>query len=708
MKNIYILLFVCLTHLSEARQATTVFSQDVATIYQSKSGLPEGNISYIFLEKNTPVASTSQGNYEWNGKLWVKTKKKNKKQGTKLTGIPAAAGNVLSTTIHNGITYAGCEKALLQQDASGKWINVLPADDRYSWSPTAVAALTVDSENKLWFGAREGVGYLDAPGWRLFTGKEGLPYNQFKCASAGPNGEVWFGTTHGAIRVEDDYFYYRSNRRWLPHNHVNAITVSDNGSAWIATKDGISQIGARQLTYEEKAAHFIRQVEERHNRMGFVCQSHLTDQFDIATSQLAISDNDGLYTAMYGAAHAFRYALTGSEEARNLANRSFKACKWLVDITHEKGFPARVIIPIDWHEPVNEQYSREYNKRHQLKDPFWKDIFPRFPKSKDGNYRWKCDTSSDELAGHYFYYAIYYDLVARTAEEKAAVKQVVADITDHLIRHDFKLIDHDGKPTRWANFSPDFFNSVWGWEQRGLNSMMMLSFLNVASHVTGDTKYDDVAQMLREKHQYHINAMHAKEFFPPENAVPWDNNLSLMSLYGLMNYEKDPELLIMYRNALENAWLHISKQKNAFWDGLYGAIAGNFSQKIKDGFFKTDELFTDNPLFADAALERYAQSSLDNQYMTETLQRIPLDLIGYAMDNTHRLDVVTDPTPGQKEGMGWRVDEYALPIDERGHVRLDRDAFVLHDSEGNGFAEHEGTFYLLPYYLALYHKLIKP
>jgi hypothetical protein len=238
--------------------------------------------------------------------------------------------------------------------------------------------------------------------------------------------------------------------------------------------------------------------------------------------------------------------------------------------------------------------------------------------------------------------------------------------------------------------------------------MMMLSFLNVASHVTGDTKYDDVAQMLREKHQYHINAMHAKEFFPPENAVPWDNNLSLMSLYGLMNYEKDPELLIMYRNALENAWLHISKQKNAFWDGLYGAIAGNFSQKIKDGFFKTDELFTDNPLFADAALERYAQSSLDNQYMTETLQRIPLDLIGYAMDNTHRLDVVTDPTPGQKEGMGWRVDEYALPIDERGHVRLDRDAFVLHDSEGNGFAEHEGTFYLLPYYLALYHKLIKP
>lgn len=236
--------------------------------------------------------------------------------------------------------------------------------------------------------------------------------------------------------------------------------------------------------------------------------------------------------------------------------------------------------------------------------------------------------------------------------------------------------------------------------------MMMLSFLNVASHVTGDPKYDEVAQMLRDKHQYHINAMHAKEFFPPENAVPWDNNLCLMSMYGLMNYEKDPELLIMYRNALENAWLHISKQKNAFWDGLYGAVANAFAEKVERGYFDEKTLFPENPLFAKAALEKFSQSSLDTRHMTETLQRIPLDLIGYKMDNTHRLDVVQDPTPGQKTGMGWRINSYALPIDERGHVRLDRDAFAMVYSEGNGFSEHEGTFYLLPYYLAAYHKLI--
>ena len=115
-------------------------------------------------------------------------------------------------------------------------------------------------------------------------------------------------------------------------------------------------------------------------------------------------------------------------------------------------------------------------------------------------------------------------MVADTEEEKKLVREVVRDITDHLIRHGFLLRDHDGKPTRWANFSPEFHNSIWGWDQRGLNSMMLLSFLNVAHHVTGDKKYLETAEMLRNKYAYHINAMQSKMFFPPDDVVPWDNN----------------------------------------------------------------------------------------------------------------------------------------------------------------------------------------
>ncbi len=685
-----------------------VFVQDVATIHDSKKGLPEGSVERIQLVDGVPVAQMQGSYFEFNGEKWSSSTSNVNETSFPKAKLPEGSGNVLSSVNHLGKNWLGTERGLYLNTAGDHWEKVYPSDSSYSWSPTEVGALVVDSKGSLWFGAKEGVGRLDGGQWKLFTGKEGLPYNHFTAASAGPNGEVWFGTAKGAIRVEGDYFYYRFSRRWLPSDQVNDIAVDQSGTAWIATSNGISQIASVSMTYEEKAAFFTKQTEERHVRMGFVAPNNLKVPFDASSYELGISDNDGMYTSMYGAAQAFRYAVTGDLEAKALADRSLKACKWLVDITHEPGFPARVIIPIDYREPVNEQYSREANKRHQQSDPFWKDIYPRFPVSEDGNYMWKCDTSSDELAGHYFFYAIYYDLVAKTEEEKATVREVVADITDHLIRNGFLLRDHDGLPTRWGNFSPEYMASVWGWDQRGLNSMMMLSFLNVASHVTGDAKYEEAAKMLRDKYNYHINAMHAKEFFPPDNVVPWDNNLSLMSFYGLINYEKDPELLLMYRESLEYTWLHISKQKNAFWNTLYGALSQKFSEKVREGVFDPAVVFPENKLYAPQKTKLYSTWDARRGDIVETLERIPLDLIGYEMDNTHRLDIVLDPTPGQSDGMGWRYDTYAVPVDERGHVRQDRDGFaLLYREVGGGKAEQEGTFYLLPYYMARYHGLIE-
>lgn len=707
MRHTFLLLFLLLSSFITPDIKENHFYQDVATIHNSSNGLDDGIVKRIVLEKDSPITLVNGKTMKWDGKKWSVSKIKIKNETLSSLQLPNEAGSVLSTLTYENKKVVGCEYGLYMQSETG-WQKILPSDVHYSWAPRQVSAMTVDTSGNLWIGAEQGVAKFDGSFWNLYTGKEGLPYNNFTCAAAGQDGEIWFGTTKGAIRVENDYFYYRFSRRWLPDDHVNDIAVDSNGTAWIATNKGISQIDSRIMTFEEKAAFFTKLTEDRHNRMGFIAPNELKIPFDKNSYELGISDNDGMYTSMYGAAQAFRYAVTGDKEAKELADRSLKACKWLVDITHEPGFPARVIIPIDYREPVNEQYSREYNKNRQKTDPFWKDIFPRFPLSKNGNYRWKCDTSSDELAGHYFFYAIYYDLVAKSEEEKAMVRKVVGDITDHLVRNGFMLRDHDGKSTRWGNFSPEFCNSNWGWDQRGLNSMMMLSFLNVAKHVTGDSKYDETAKMLREKHNYHINAMHAKEFFPPDNVVPWDNNLSLMSLYGLINYEQDPELILMYRQSLEYAWLHISKQKNAFWNTIYGALCQKFTTYADKGMFDPAVVFPENKLYAPYNAKLFRTWDARSEDILETLERIPLDLIGYEMDNTHRLDVQIDPTPGQEPGMGWRNDTYAVPIDERGHVRQDRDGFALHYREvGGGNSEQEGTIYLLPYYMALYHKLIE-
>ncbi len=683
----------------------SVFNQQIATQFTNQDNLPEQAVNSITIANELPIVRIAGKSYSpSNDGKWTETVEKQPSALQNKT-MKVLDKPVLSFVDYNSIKVYGTQDGLYFV-TNKKVEQIFPSDANYSWSLRNVNALVVDSKNRLWFGSQEGVGCLENGQWKLYTGKEGLPYNKFTCAAAGPDGGVWFGTERGAIYAHEGQFGYRASKRWLPNDYVTSLAVSKAGTIWIGTKNGVSRIENKPYTLDEKADYFTKQVEERHNRIGFIAQSELTKQFDITTSQFAISDNDGMYTAMYGAAQAFRYAVTKDLEAKRFANRSFQACKWLSDITPEKGFPARVIIPIDWHEPVNEQYSIAYNEKRQITDPQWKSIFPRFPKSEDGKYRYKCDTSSDELAAHFFYYGIYYDLVAETEQEKSDVRQVVGDMMDHLIRHGYKLVDYDGKVTRWGDFSPEYFNSVYGYDQRGLNAMMMLSFLNVTKHITGDKKYDEAADMLREKYNYDIYALHPKEYFPAENVVPWDNNLCLMSLYGLIKYETNPELLLMYRQSLENAWLHISKQKNPFWDAIYQSLANDFTKLVDKNYFNRKDLFPENHLYAPNVTKTYYKAANKPEFILDNLQKIPLDLIGYSMPNTHRLDIVLDNSPGQSEEKGWHFDGYALPVDERGHVRQDRDGFDLNLTEGNGYSEHEGTFFLLPYYMAVHQKLI--
>ena len=183
------------------------------------------------------------------------------------------------------------------------------------------------------------------------------------------------------------------------------------------------------------------------------------------------------------------------------------------------------------------------------RDKKWKTLTPRWGTSADGQWYWKADTSSDELDGHFFFYALYYDLVAGP-EERPAVRQVVHRIVDHLLRNDFALVDHDGQPTRWAVFGPNALNRdpSW-WEERGLNSMSVLSYLRVAEHVceTEEQKipYREAARQLIEQHGYAASAHHPKVHEGPGTGNQSDNEMALMNLYNLIRYEQDPELLSM-------------------------------------------------------------------------------------------------------------------------------------------------------------------
>ena len=151
----------------------------------------------------------------------------------------------------------------------------------------------------------------------------------------------------------------------------------------------------------------------------------------------------------------------------------------------------------------------------QERDGLWKAIDPRWPKSADGKWYWKSDTSSDELDGHFFFYGLYYDLVARDDAERAEVRETVLAIVDHLVENDGSLIDHDGERTRWAVFGPEQINDdqEW-WEERGLNSLSYLTYLRIAEHMAGDADskqhYARTARTLIEDHAYASNLRNPK------------------------------------------------------------------------------------------------------------------------------------------------------------------------------------------------------
>jgi ligand-binding sensor domain-containing protein len=148
--------------------------------------------------------------------------------------------NALATNNAGHIAIAA-DAGLIFFDGSD-WKQVFPSDKNgRSWAPINVKGVLFDSKDRLWFASPQGVGCYDGS-WTLYTGKEGLPYNDFTCIAAGMDGSVWFGTKIGAIRFDGKQWAYRQGKRWLPNDHITDITISADGDAWIATQSGISQI----------------------------------------------------------------------------------------------------------------------------------------------------------------------------------------------------------------------------------------------------------------------------------------------------------------------------------------------------------------------------------------------------------------------------------------------------------------------------------
>lgn len=489
---------------------------------------------------------------------------------------------------------------------------------------------------------------------RPWSGAEAGPVAGLREFARERSGAVWLGGEQGAARFDPaaahrwDHWQYFAGRRWLADDAVEGIVVDEQGparAAWIRTRSGVSRIEWRPMTLEEKARQFAERIEARHVRHGMVGGTRLAVPGDLRTSRTIDNDNDGLWTAMFLGAEAYRFAVTRDPAARQRARRSVELLMRLEEITGLPGFPARSFLSVDEPPPRDGEWHA----------------------TPDGRWRWKGDTSSDELVGHYFGYALYYDLVADDVE-KPAIRRVVARITDHLMRNNYNLVDVDGQPTRWGVWGEAYFQTEEGRYEAPLRALELLSFLRTAHHITGDERYAR-AYADRIQRGYAAHVVHYRRW-PGGGEINFsDDELAYLSFDPLLRYERDPRLRETYLDSLRFTWSQIRPDRNPLW---------NFISVASGAGPMTPDVLDDS---------------------RRTLERIPLDLVTWSVRNSHRRDVALHADKDRFD----KPQLVAVPApDERPVTKWNANPYVP-DGGNGGAAEDDGAFFLLPYWMGRHH-----
>lgn len=471
-------------------------------------------------------------------------------------------------------------------------------------------------------------------------------------------GNLWFGSDEGAFMLREDGRYnYYYGQRWLPGNQVKDISPGPENSVLILTTEGLAEIRFEEFTLAQKADYFEKQVRQRHIRLGFNATLSGMTNGDIATGYLADSDNDGLWTSMYLASQVFRYKVTGSDEALQNCRESLDAMERLYDINPVPGFP-----------------SRSFERRgyiQKLADPH------RWQPAEDPEWDWKSTTSSDEAIGHIFVFGVLAELIEDEDIRQRSVR-LIDTLMQHIVDHDFYLVDYDGKPTTWGRWNPEYVNArpkMVG--DRKLNASNIIGMLQTAYHFTGKEIYREKAYELMEDHGYLENLLRPIDEIgmAPDDADDWskmlsenwnhsDDEMYFLGYWGLYRYAFDKKLKAQYKEAIIDHWEAERPEKEGLWN-IMTALVGAEDFDLEEAIWY--------------------------------LQEYPLDLVTWTVKNSHRKDII----PVEPDFRGQTLTE-VLPPDELPVSRHNANRFRLDGGNGGRSEYSAGDIWLLPYWMGRY------
>lgn len=615
-----------------------VFSNAWAGKLFIKHGLPSANMicpgnDFTFLVSDgTELRLLTKGGLDWSGKVSETVKQ-----------------IVFSDT--NRTFYLLSDKQIFSlSTVNFKLKPVFKADQMTCIAPVG---------SKLFVGTKDGYFQLNSETYkREGAVQQKLPSTNITTIS-NIDGAIWFGSTAGAFLLKPDgKFKYYASKRWLPSDSVLSISKGPEKSILILTSGGLSKLCREEMTLNEKADFFEKQVRQRHIRNGFnATLARMTDG-DVTSGNLVDSDNDGLWTSMYLAAEAFRYSVTRSDDALQNVRESLDAMDRLFTINPVPGFP-----------------SRSFERRgYKYDSEPWR-------RAADQEWDWKSTTSSDEAIGHIFVYGVIAELVD-VPDVKTKAVSLIDTLMSHVLQHDFYLVDWDGKPTLWGRWNPEYVNSFpINVGDRKINSSNIIGMLQTAYHFTQKQKYKDAALNLMQHYGYFENLMRLMHVigFAPDDADDWakrlsdgwnhsDDEMYYCGYWGLYRYALNDTLKSSFKEAIVDHWQAERPEKDGLWNIMTGIVGG------EDYDFEEALWF---------------------------LKSYPLDLIDWTVTNSKRKDIEFIP----ENFRGQTITE-VLPPDELPIGRHNRNRFMLDDG-GSGREEFSaGDIWLLPYWMGRYLGII--
>lgn len=539
----------------------------------------------------------------------------------------------------------------------------------------------------------------------------------YSCSAQTEDGAFWYGASTGLTRYDPkaesktDAVMYFSFERDLPDNNVKAL-LPKNGGIWVLTDKGAAFIELKMMTAAEKEKLLLDETLKIVDRRGMVSQRGLKVRGDISSAlPYADSDNDGGFTANYAAGQVFKYATLKREKgiddpetqaAKATAVRAIEACLLLFHI-HGRGdgFVSRTYMLPDEPMPDDGIFFRRKGDKAYCCDTsaarkrgvvdFEVDASAPVPERLAKLYRdlgyteegivYKGDTSSDETTLHFFNLYFAHELLGPDDPElDELIVSSAVGLMEHIIRNGFVLKDAFGKPTTWAKWNDEYFNSDYGWVDACLNAGELLMYLKITMALTGEEgKWKETYDALVAKGYADLTTRHFDRMYQgalsmctdfQEEIMYGDHMLATTSLCVLCLLEKDPELLAKYRAAFKSWRSSIAKEFNPGYDFPYMVAC-------------PDE-------------------ELDMERITVWFDRMNPSRLASAVSMVGRHDVAVRTLKA-----GYKLCSFVAPPDEHFIAKYDRDPVEYKNEDSGGAMCVEGCYvYTFAYWMGRYFGFI--